>query len=118
LVREADVKSVEEVRRFPRRLFAFSPEVDQERKEIREFLYKNVYFSQVLQPDKQQAEQVIAELFEFFMKMPRMLPLGYQEKARHEPLHRIVCDYMAGMTDNYILEQHRRYFPAKKRMVL
>jgi dGTPase len=118
LVREADVKSVEEVRRFPRRLFAFSPEVDQERKEIREFLYKNVYFSQVLQPDKQQAEQVIAELFEFFMKMPRMLPLGYQEKARHEPLHRIICDYLAGMTDNYILEQHRRYFPAKKRMVL
>jgi dGTPase len=52
------------------------------------------------------------------MKMPRMLPLGYQEKARHEPLHRIICDYLAGMTDNYILEQHRRYFPAKKRMVL
>jgi dGTPase len=118
LVREAGVQSVEEVRRFPQRLFAFSPEVDEERKEIREFLYKNVYFSAVLQPDKQQAEQVIAELFEFFMKMPRMLPPSYQEKARYEPLHRIVCDYLAGMTDNYILEQHRRYFPAKKRMVL
>jgi dGTPase len=118
LIGEAGVKSVDEVRRFPRRLFAFSPEVDKEQKEIREFLYKNVYFSAVLQPDKQQAEQVIAELFDFYLKMPRMLPMSYQEKATQEPLHRIVCDYLAGMTDNYILEQHRRYFPAKKRLVL
>jgi dGTPase len=59
---------------------------------------------------------VIADLFGFFMKMPRTLPLSYQEKARHEPLHRIVCDYLAGMTDGYILEQHRRFFPAKKRL--
>jgi dGTPase len=116
LIREAGVKSVEEVRRFPRRLFAFSPQVDEERRQIREFLYQNVYFSAVLQPDKKQAEQVIADLFGFFMKMPRTLPLSYQEKARHEPLHRIVCDYLAGMTDGYILEQHRRFFPAKKRL--
>ena len=118
LIAQAGVKSVDEARHFPRRLFAFSPEVDRERKEIREFLYRNVYFSAVLQPDKQQAEQVIAELFDFYLKMPRMLPMSYQEKARQEPLHRIVCDYLAGMTDNYILEQHRRYFPAKKRLVL
>ena len=118
LIREAAVMSVEDVRWFPRRLFAFSPAVDGERRQIREFLYKNVYFSATLQPDKKQAEQVIAELFEFYMKMPRMLPMGYQEKARHEPLHRIVCDYLAGMTDGYILEQHRRFFPAKKRLAL
>ena len=118
LIREADVRSVEDVRRFPRRLFAFSPEVDGERRQIREFLYQNVYFSATLQPDKKQAEQVIAELFEFYMNMPRMLPMSYQEKARHEPLHRIVCDYLAGMTDGYILEQHRRFFPAKKRLAL
>ena len=118
LIAEAGVKSVEDARRFPRRLFAFSPQVDQERREIREFLYQNVYFSTVLQPDKKQAEQVIAELFDFYMTMPRMLPLSYQEKARHEALHRIVCDYLAGMTDGYILDQHKRFFPAKKRLAL
>ena len=115
-VRQAGVRSVEEVRLFPRRVFAFSPEVDQERRQIREFLYQNVYFSPVLQPDKRQAEQVIADIFSFFLKFPRELPLGYQQKARHEPLHRIVCDYVAGMTDSFILEQHRRFFPAKKRI--
>ncbi|HZD93911.1 MAG TPA: deoxyguanosinetriphosphate triphosphohydrolase [Candidatus Sulfotelmatobacter sp.] len=116
LVREAGVGSVEEVRNFPHRLFAFSPEVDRERQQIREFLYKNVYFSPVLLPDKKQAEQVIADMFAFFVKRPRELPPAYQEKARHEPLHRIICDYLAGMTDTYILEQHRQFFPAKRRI--
>jgi dGTPase len=60
--------------------------------------------------------QVIAEMFAFFIKSPRELPASYQEKTRIEPLHRIVCDYIAGMTDSYILEQHRRFCPPKKRV--
>jgi len=118
LISKAGVKSVEEVRNFPQRLAAFSPEIDQERQEIKDFLYRNVYFSAGLQPDKKQAEQVIADMFAFFIKSPRDLPASYQEKTRREPLHRVVCDYVAGMTDTYILEQHRRFFPAKKRIVV
>lgn len=116
LIGEAGVASVEDVRRYPQRLFAFSPEVDKERKQIKEFLYQNVYYSPAQQRDKQQAEQVIAEMFAFFIKSPRELPASYQEKTRSEPLHRIVCDYVAGMTDSYILEQHRRFCGAKKKV--
>jgi dGTPase len=115
-IEEARVQGVDEVRKFPRRLIGFSPAVDQERREIKEFLYKNVYFSPVLQRDKKQAEQVIAEMFAFFINSPRELPASYQEKTRTEPLHRIVCDYVAGMTDTYILEQHRRFCGPKKRV--
>src|ERR1051326_894063 len=99
LIGEAGVESVEAVRRFPRRLIAFSPQVDEERRQIKEFLYQNVYYSPAQQRDKQQAEQVIAEMFAFFIKSPRELPASYQEKTRSEPLHRIVCDYVAGKTD-------------------
>ena len=116
LIREAGMGSVEDVRKFPRRLVAFSTEADRERLEIKDFLYRNVYFSAALQSDKRQAEQVIADLFDFFIKSPRELPASYQEKTRKEPLHRIVCDYVAGMTDSYIFEQHKRFFPAKKRI--
>lgn len=116
LIGEAAVQSVDDVRKFARRLFAFSPEVDEERRQVKEFLYKNVYFSPVLQSDKKQAEQVIAEMFAFFIKTPQQLPASYQEKTRREPLHRIVCDYIAGMTDSFILEQHRRFCPPKKRV--
>jgi dGTPase len=114
LIGEAGVASVEAVRRYPQRLIAFSPQVDAERRQIKEFLYQNVYYSPAQQRDKKQAEQVIAEMFTFFMKFPRELPASYQEKTRSEPLHRIVCDYVAGMTDSYILEQHRRFCAPKK----
>ncbi len=116
LTAQAGVQSVNDVRRFPRRLFEFSPEVDAERRQIKDFLYRNLYFSPVLERDKKQAEQVISEIFAFFIKQPQELPATYQEKARHEPLHRVVCDYVAGMTDLYIFEQHRKFFPAKKRL--
>ncbi len=113
LIAEAGVNSVEAVRRFPQRLIGFSPQVDEERKQLKDFLYQNVYYSPTQQRDKQQAEQVIAEMFAFFMKTPRELPASYQAKTRTEPLHRIVCDYVAGMTDSYIFEQHRRFCAAK-----
>jgi dGTPase len=116
LITASGVRSEEEVRRFPRRLFAFSPEVEEERRQIKEFLYQNVYDSQLLQIDHKQAEQVISDLFEFFMKSPEELPGSYQEKLQHEQIYRIVCDYIAGMTDSYILEQHRRFCPGRERI--
>jgi dGTPase len=115
-ITKSGVGSVEDVRKLSSRLCSFSASVDQERREIKDFLYQNVYFSPALQRDKRQAEQVIAEMFAFFIRSPRELPASYQEKTRIEPLHRIVCDYVAGMTDSYILEQHRRFCPPKKRV--
>jgi dGTPase len=113
---ESGAQSVEDVRKLARRLFAFSRTVDEERRQIKDFLYRSLYFSPVLERDKRQAEQVISEMFAFFIQAPQQLPASYQEKTRHEPLHRIVCDYVAGMTDTYILEQHRRFCPPKKRV--
>jgi dGTPase len=52
---------------------------------------------------------VISELFEFWMAKPENLPSGYRDKSKHDPLPRVVCDYIAGMTDNYIYEQYQRY---------
>lgn len=112
----ADACSVDAVRQHPQRLASFSQEVEVERREIKAFLYENLYYSSVLKADKTKAKQVVAELFAFFMKTPEKLPVSYQEKMQHEPLHRIVCDYIAGMTDNYIQDQHRRFCVERKRV--
>jgi dGTPase len=104
----AGIQSVEDVRRFTGPLVGLSAAVKEEQQQIRDFLYRNVYFSTELRPEKEMAEQVVTELFDFFMKSPEELPASYQEKTHHEPAYRIVCDYIAGMTDNYVLEQHRR----------
>jgi len=108
-IRSAALKSLEDVRACPHRLATFSPAVEKERSETKKFLYANLYFSAALDPEKNDAERVISELFDLWMAHPENLPQSYQEKARQEPLSRVVCDYIAGMTDNYIYEQYEKY---------
>ena len=105
----AGVRRLDEVRKFPERLAAFSPEVDAERGAAKQFLYANLYYSPELQPEKANAEVVIRELFEYWMRHPGELPPSYQQKARGEDLARVICDYIAGMTDNFILDQYARF---------
>jgi dGTPase len=105
----AGVQTLDDIRACPRRLVALSPPVEQERSAAKNFLYQKLYFSAALDPEKNDAERVIGELFEFWMAKPEQLPPSYQEKARQEPLPRVVCDYLAGMTDNFIYEQYGKY---------
>ncbi len=108
-VRKAGVRSLEEVRSYPERLAAFSAEVEEERRTNKQFLYENLYFSPSLSDEKDDAEIVIRTLFTYWMERPSSLPHQYQEKAQEEPLARVVCDYIAGMTDNFIYEQYERF---------
>ena len=105
-LQQAGIRSLQDVRSHPKRLVAFSQAVESERREAKNFLYASLYFSPALEPEKQDAERVITELFGYWMKKPEALPNPYQEKARQEPLPRVVCDYIAGMTDNFIYEQY------------
>jgi len=108
-IEAAGVASVADVRAHPRRLASFSAEMDAERRQAKEFLYANLYLSPSLAAEKTDAERVIRELFEFWMAKPENLPASYRDKAKQEPLARVVCDYIAGMTDNYIYEQYEKY---------
>ena len=108
-VQHAGIKSLDDVRRWPERLAGLSSEVDGERRQAKEFLYKNLYYSEELGPEKVDGERVIGELFAFWMQAPSALPPSYQRKAEKEPLARVVCDYIAGMTDTYILMLHEKH---------
>ncbi len=112
-LKEAGIRKLEDVRACPRRLVAFSHAVEAERRQAKEFLYKKLYESPALEPEKEDAERVIRELFDHWMVKPQALPVSYQEKARQEPLARVVCDYIAGMTDNFIYEQYEKYVGGK-----
>ena len=112
-VEESKVRTLNDVRNFPQRLSCFSPPVEKELREAKKFLYSNLYFSSVLEPEKEDAERIIRELFAFWMEKPEALPQSYQEKARQEPLPRVVCDYIAGMTDNFIYDQYEKFCGGK-----
>jgi len=103
--------TLEDIRACPKRLVRLSPQVEAERAETKEFLYRNLYYSPVLEPEKEDAERIITELFDLWMKRPEKLPATYQQKIKSgsEPRARVVCDYIAGMTDTYIYEQYEKY---------
>jgi dGTPase len=103
-VLESGVRDVQDIRHFPDRLAAFSPQVDAERKQAKRYLYEHLYYSDALQPEKQHAEVVVTTLFQYYFRAPDALPLGYREAFSRDPT-RTVCDYIAGMTDNFILAQ-------------
>ena len=106
---ESQVQTLDDVRRHPERLVAFSPAIEAERKQNRDFLYENLYYSPSLAEEKEDAEQVVNELFTFWMTHPETLPQNYQQKAKQDSLPRVVCDYIAGMTDNFIFEQYEKH---------
>ena len=91
----------EEVRAYPERLAAFSAEVAATSLALKRFLYTRVYASPALGSDRREAMTRIAELFRFFVASPDSLPAGYAQQALEEPAHRVVCDYIAGMTDAF-----------------
>jgi dGTPase len=108
-VTEAKIQTTDDIRRHRERLAAFSPEVGAERRQNKNFLYENLYFSPSLADEKDDAERVVSELFAFWMASPKSLPHQYQDKAQDEGLPRVICDYIAGMTDPFILEQYEKY---------
>ncbi len=108
-VKMEGVVSLEDVRRHPERLASFSPGVEAERRALKEFLYENLYYSPALASEKEDAERITSELFAHWMEEPNDLPRNYREKMAEEPLPRIICDYIAGMTDPFIYQQYEKY---------
>jgi dGTPase len=108
-VKQAGIQTLADVRANKQRLAAFSPEVEEERKEIKDFLYENLYYSPSLADEKDDAERIVTDLFSFFLNRTSTLPSYYQEKAAHESPARVVCDYIAGMTDHFIIDQYERH---------
>lgn len=104
-VKASGAESLEEIRRVPGRLAALSPGMEAERLEEKQFLYGHLYTCDPLEREHQKAEDVVSELFAFWANEPEDLPEAYFAEIAGEGLPRVIADYIAGMTDNYILTQ-------------
>lgn len=98
-VEESCVRNVDDVRRHPERLIRFTPESEETNAALKQFLRKHVYYSVPLVEERRVSASDVATLFEFYLAHPDRLPPHYLGNG--EPLHRAVCDYIAGMTDGY-----------------
>ena len=110
-LQQAKIKTLDDVRNHTERLAAFTPTVEAERKQSKAFLYENLYYSPSLAGEKEDAERVVKELFTFWLDHPEALPHNYRDKVekKEDSLPRVICDYIAGMTDNFIFEQYEKH---------
>ncbi|MEE2567618.1 deoxyguanosinetriphosphate triphosphohydrolase [Hyphobacterium marinum] len=106
-------ESAEAVRQAGLEMVAFSADMVGALAALRSHLFENMYRHYKVNRMMAQAERVIRELFALFLEDPKLLPTSYRLRAGEpgsQELARLVCDYIAGMTDRYALEEHRRLF--------
>ncbi|HKS68321.1 MAG TPA: deoxyguanosinetriphosphate triphosphohydrolase [Candidatus Acidoferrales bacterium] len=110
-VLESGVQTVEDVRRQNARLAGFSPDVAQVNAELKRFLLTRVYSLPAIAEERDRSVRAVKELFRFFLAHPDRLPPHYADEARRESPHRVICDYIAGMTDQFLLRQCSELLP-------
>ncbi|MGO8814778.1 MAG: deoxyguanosinetriphosphate triphosphohydrolase [Terriglobia bacterium] len=101
------IQSLAQVRACRIRLVALGAPMARENKRTKEFLFAHLYLHQNVNSERKRLIGCIRGLFSYYLKHPQSLPAFYFDQSQREPLHRVVCDYIAGMTDHYLLEQHR-----------
>jgi dGTPase len=97
----AHVADFEDVRAHPRRLASFTLQAHSTNRALKQFLHHALYYCEPMASERRRSAAQIAELFEFWMAHPEKLPENYVESLATSPVHRVVCDYIAGMTDGY-----------------
>ncbi len=102
------IQSLGQVRACRMRLVALSRGLTRENKKVKEFLNACLYSHPSVNSERKRLTGCIRSLFAYYLKHPRSLPAFYFDESRREPLHRVVCDYIAGMTDHYLLDRHRK----------
>ena len=104
----ARVTSTDDVRRQERPLIRYSDEQRNANQELRRFLYKNVYYHPRVAEVNRQACEMLRAVFEAYVQSPELLGEAATRRIETEGLHRTVCDYIAGMTDRYLMEEYHR----------
>ncbi len=105
-VAASGVQSVEDVRHEPGRLAGFSGSMAAENAALKKFLLAHLYYHHAIVSDRERSVDALAHLFDFYVENPGAMSKAYAELAQCAPKHRVVCDYIAGMTDHYLLRQH------------
>jgi dGTPase len=104
------VRSVADVRQAGRRLAGYSGRMVPLVAELKDFLFKNLYRHHRVVRMGDKAVRVIRDLFGAYVSEPLQLPPHYHERIEQDGLHRVACDYIAGMTDRFALDEHRKLF--------
>ncbi len=115
-LRDLNVNSVAALRAIGHPIVTSSEEMDRKNRQLKDYLMENFYRSYRLVRMALKAERVLAELFNAYMKNPEVLPRDVRARMGKETQARVVCDYIAGMTDRFALQEYERLFDPSVRV--
>lgn len=87
-----------------------SPEVEKALKDLRSFMFENVYRNPIAKGEESKAKDMLSRMFEYYITHPEAIPEDFHPQLSFEGLERTVCDYIAGMTDNYAVDKYTELF--------
>ena len=90
-----------------------TPDVQKATDELRKFLFENVYTNPIAKGEETKAKEMLARLFEYFVKNPDKMPAPYSTNLKNESVERCVCDYVSAMTDRNAIELYTDLFIPK-----
>ena len=112
-IRAAGVNSADDTRHFPKPLIRYSAARRILNVELRNYLYKNLYFNEVINEPHLRAKQLLRDLFGFYLKHPDKIGDQTRKSLRKDGKYRAICDYIAGMTDRFAILEHQKFFGDK-----
>jgi len=110
LIHDYNTQSVDDVRRAPHRLAGLSESARSQSALLKRFLFTHIYNHPLITEDCTRSIRCLEELFTYYLQQPHSMPEPHEEMAKETPRHIVVCDYIAGMTDQFLLRQHQEHF--------
>ncbi|MDY6913491.1 MAG: deoxyguanosinetriphosphate triphosphohydrolase [Planctomycetota bacterium] len=107
-IQELNADSLLAAQKAPRRIVAFSQPMAEAVRQMQEFLLERVYLHSANAEQDRRAGRIVRELFAAYLADTKLLPKRYQARIEADSLHRVVCDYVAGMTDRFCTMEHKR----------
>jgi dGTPase len=102
--------TADDIRRASSRLAGFSDAFAGRNAELKRFLFKHIYNHPAITEDRDRSVRCLEQLFVYYLDSAGSMPLSHEESARTEARHVVVCDYIAGMTDQFLLRKHQEHF--------
>lgn len=112
-LRKSKVSSSLDLQKLPFNVAGFSEDMYRRNRELKDFLFNKLYRHHRVVRMSVKSERIISEIFTMYQKMPSALPEEVQELIPQRGLERTICDYIAGMTDRFAIDEHLRLFDSQ-----
>ncbi|MBG0788731.1 MAG: deoxyguanosinetriphosphate triphosphohydrolase [Anaerolineaceae bacterium] len=110
MIRRSGIRNVEELQQLPYNVVGFSEDMHRRNRELKDFLFKNLYNHYRVVRMSVKADRILENIFQAYVQEPAILPEQYQDLIDKKGLEETVCDYIAGMTDRFAIDEYQKLF--------